>query len=257
MTTSVTRARLTRAAAQRRNDLSLNDQIGLSLRATRMACGLSQRAYAAQQGTSMSHQARLETRPSLIELRRVLAAYAGSSLTLGLREADRPGRPVRPIDARAISDVVTMSRNRAGWSQERFARDIGIGSSTVSRLERQGVGVQLQLVERALTSAGWRIVVAERDSSGVLIELGPHAWADEELIVRVRGGRRRLAGHRVTSHCPFGPHWWWVNVWPLETIEQAPQWTTERHTTALAEAEAVARRTRGAVHAVETETLAG
>ncbi|QIM20033.1 hypothetical protein G7075_00905 [Phycicoccus sp. HDW14] len=67
-----------------RATLGLGDEVGLALRATRHRLGLSQRAYAALRGWSLSRLARLEAGAERLRLGDVVAALEGTEYRLAL-----------------------------------------------------------------------------------------------------------------------------------------------------------------------------
>lgn len=95
--------------------------------------------------------------------------------------------PTLPSADRALKHVganISKARRRRRWTRQDFADQMGVSLSTASRLEKDGGGVALHTLIRALQVLGMledfiRLFDADRDAMG-------HLLRDQLLPKRVR-----------------------------------------------------------------------
>lgn len=111
-----------------RSSLTVGDQVGLALRATRYRLRLSQRAYAALRGWTASRLARLEVDADRLRLGEVVAALDGTEYLLALCHRpveDGPPDPLAPTPAGAALPVPVRA---AHWARTELVARIRDGT---------------------------------------------------------------------------------------------------------------------------------
>lgn len=214
---------LTDAAMQA---MSHDDMIACAMRRDRLRTGDSQRAYAVRRGFSSAFVARLESRPADLSLGAVLSglestAYAMAVVPTGVRTCIST-ELVSP-DAREVATAAREIISASGMSLRRFAESTGLSRTMMSRSQNAPAGLKLSTARAVLGAGSRSLLIATRE--GGLVQQ-PADWDVGEITARARGGRRRLAGHRLPLHTPDGPMWWWYTTEFYASGAEVPQWTT-------------------------------
>ena len=196
--------------------LTLEEEVGLALRAVRGAQGMSQRVYAEAHDWSASQQARVETRAGGLRFGHVLAMLAPIEVTLcvlgdlgrvrskkvtadvmGGTSAD-PGRGVDgqvvPLATPADLSAWIIARSRELGVGTRVVADLADTSQTMVCRGRSGTrieNVRLDVLERIVGALDGSMRIAW-DDSGAPELIEPWDWPTAALVPRARGGERRL-----------------------------------------------------------------
>lgn len=209
-----------------REAMSFDDMVGCAVRRDRLRRRESQRAYAVRRGLSSAFVARLESRPGDLGLGAVLSGLEPTAHGLALVPTGMRSCVATTLVAPSAGEVgaaVHEMVEASGGSLRCFAETVGLSRSMLSRAQNTPAGLKLGVIRGLLGKGGLTLAVAEREGGMVL---QPDDWDVGEIAARVRGGQRRLAGHRVPLHTPEGPSWWWRTTAPLPPGVLAPQWTT-------------------------------
>lgn len=124
--------------------------------------------------------------------------------------------------AEQVGLAVREWRRKEGLSQRDLAAELGWSQSMISRLESRAGSVPLDTVRKAVTGAGFELVVAHEGRP-----VAAWAWERTDLVARDRSGRRFPAQRRVYP-APGGPFWWWEQEFIRLSRPLGPQplWTT-------------------------------
>lgn len=217
------RERLVEASWSR---MTPDEMIACAIRRDRLHHRESQRAYAVRRGLSASFVARLESRPGDLRLAAVVeglesTAYGLSVAPTGVRSC--VASELIDLEAQIVGSAVRSGIEESEVSLRRFALSAGLPRTTLSRAVHQPGAVKLATIRHVLDVVGLVVGVARRDG-GMVME--PRDWDVGEIAAQARGGRRRLAGHRLPLHTPDGPQWWWYGHNHGGRAGEVPQWTT-------------------------------
>lgn len=198
----------------------LDASIGLALRRQRYSLRLSQRAYAVNRGISPSQVARLETRATAMPQGLVFSLVADTQYVL---MAQDPHEGATPLLSGADSAVAIQSARRAaGLSVRRLALMSGVGQTSARRLEHGDGSLALSHVVAVARIVNVQLLLCTGDGVAVTRE----HWTDAEREARVRGGGRRLPGHRTVKPTT-APLWWRHTMESCDARARPPQWTAE------------------------------
>ncbi|GAA4407245.1 hypothetical protein GCM10023168_23080 [Fodinibacter luteus] len=180
-----------------RASLRLADEVGLAVRADRRRLGMSQRAYAAHRGLTLSAVIRLESAAGGMKLADVVAALDGTAFVLCL--CHRP-----PSDEPAPAAAVPVLPDPA-VRQPPATTALETGSLARAR-------------PTAAPPPGPTDPATQPPPAPPLQPppdppaprpVSPAFWPRSELIARVRGGGRRFPAHHDTEQVSSAPPWWW------------------------------------------------
>lgn len=213
-----------RQATYVKETLTLEDEVGLALRAMRRGQRLSQRDYARLRRWSPAQQGRLETRAADLPLGRVVQALDPTAFGLVIvGHAQQSWSP----NGMTVQDIVSWLRSAmaaVGLTTRAAAAAWGLSQSKVARLRdplRAG-SVRLSTVQDVVRRLGGEMALGQADVGGMVV-IEPHEWPTEAVLPRSRGRRRRFAAHGwIRRGWPFWFRW---HVRPH--LGGPPGWTAE------------------------------
>ena len=120
---------------------------------------------------------------------------------MGMSSQERSEREqAEPVEPWPIVGIVRAARRRADWSQRELARRVGVHHATIGRIEAGRVTPSLELLQRVLGAAGFRLAVVD-DRGRVLPPM-----RDRDDIRD--GADRRYPSHLDTILDPEPGEWW-------------------------------------------------
>lgn len=213
-------------ADQVRAELTITDEVGLAMRASRRMMRMSQRRYAAMHGWSASQQARVETRAGDLAVGQVRWMVESTEFVLGIIGE---GGTTTITSATDISGWVVEQCTRQGMSTREVADCAGTSQAMVSRartghrVDRVSLGAVTDIV-RAL---GGTVRLAWDEPNGPEF-LEPAHWPNAAVLPSVRGGARRFPAHEwLRQASGWGPMWYFHRFYFIGDGAHAPLWTAE------------------------------
>lgn len=209
-----------------RAELTLGDELGLAMRATRRRLRVSQRQFASAMGWSQSRVARLETKAGSLGIDVVIEALGASNFRLGVQVDER----LEVLDR--LADVVSWvasSLDRSGKSTREVAKCANVSQRTVVRttmMDELSV-VKLDTLLSVVSACGGRLRLVW-DDARVDRLIDRTEWPTAAVVPLVRGGQRRLAAHGWLRATPWGgPRWYFERFYPRDDYSGPPLWTSE------------------------------
>ncbi|MFB9543702.1 helix-turn-helix domain-containing protein [Micromonospora sagamiensis] len=111
-----------------------------------------------------------------------------------------------PEEPWPVAGIVRAARRRAGASQRELGRRAGVHHATIGRIEAGGLTPSLDLLQRIIAVAGFRLAVV--DECGRVLQ-PMRDWDDTR-----DGAGRRYPSHLDTILDP-GPGEWWADIYGL------------------------------------------
>ncbi len=210
--------------------LTLEDAVGLCVRAERRRRNLSGRALAVQVGCSPAQIQRIEARAGDLRLDVVsrLLAHTEYRLTLltGLGRPDDAHEPHDPLTMAGLRSFLAQGQVASGFSQVTCAVALGLSRSTWARKQAELGRASLSLATACVAMLDGQLALVRRTPEQSWRVVSADHWPVDELLARVRGGSRRFPGHVGADYCigPWTPDWW-IMAESSYAYAVAPEWT--------------------------------